>query len=428
MVLDSLAQPTFQVEDLPRPEMVRSGQYFLPRGWKSSTWKSSTDDRQKLSKPPSELSTSDLSSEDFETATSNFNNRVQLPDLSSEDFQTATSNSNKRVQLPERETQTKGAGSDAFSVYIKSLPSFLLTREEELVLGQRVQKLVHWEAILAELNESLEAKHGKGWTSLGRKATPTEWAKACGFESVSEFAKELKEVRDAKDAFIQSNLRLVVSIAKRWRGLSGSLTFLDLIQECTFGLVRAVEKFDPARGFKFATYATPWIKQACFRGFENKGHMIRVPTYIQQRLRELKKTEAAISINTGRMATQVELMEHMHLSKKQLTNLLQLRARGAAVAVDDLPEWQRDFTDSETLPGHVDFMKHDVADWLQTLPATEMELLRVRFGFGGSNPMTYEDIATHEGYDRRKVSNDIQRVLSKMRMQRQYHDLRDYID
>jgi RNA polymerase sigma factor (sigma-70 family) len=292
-------------------------------------------------------------------------------------------------------------------------------------------------------SQCLDVLGAYGLTSLGRKATMDEWAMAvrqrcddgrmdelaCGFEGVIEFDNAVRRGRDAKQALIMANLRLVVSIAKQWRHYSGSFTFLDLIQEGTFGLVKAIEKFDPEKGFRFATYATPLIQQALKTGIENKAHMVRLPMRMHRELRLLGKAFTEISTRTGRQATDGELMERLQITKEKLANLLIQRSTGLALSVDAFefdPAW-KPVNGVQPLPGRIDSMESEVDAWLQTLPSEDINLLQLRFGLGGAEAMSYREIADRLGISTGQAANWVKKVLTKMRGDNKYQELRKFI-
>jgi len=246
---------------------------------------------------------------------------------------------------------------------------------------------------------------------------------------VIEFHNAVRRGRDAKQALIMANLRLVVSIAKKWRHYSGSFTFLDLIQEGTFGLVKAIEKFDPEKGFRFATYATPLIQQALKTGIENKAHMVRLPMRMHRELRLLGKAFTEISTRTGRQPTDGELMERLQITKEKLANLLIQRSRGLALSVDAFefdPAW-KPVNGVQPLPGRIDSMESEVDAWLQTLPSEDINLLQLRFGLGGAGAMSYQEIADRLGISTGQAYQWVKKVLTKMRGDNKYQELSELI-
>jgi len=330
----------------------------------------------------------------------------------------------------------QGSGDDALTSYLKSLTLDPLTPDEEMVLMLRVQKLERWETKLKELEGPLpgftDEPGPHSWVTSGRKASLDEWAKACGFESLAEFQDELHRTRDAKKTFILSNLRLVVSIAKRYKDVSGSLTFLDLIQEGTFGLLSAIERFDPEKGFRFSTYAFPCIKSAVLTSIQNSARSIRVPISAQKAGAQLTRAITEFSQITGRPPTDVELMESMQVSEERLAMLQEQRDRRQPIAIEGMDTYRQSLKDSKPLPGEVDFLESDVNALLESLPPREMEMLRLRFGLGGVEAMTYQEIADRYNISPKRVAQIVNRAVFRLQqineVDFEYEDLRDYID
>jgi RNA polymerase primary sigma factor len=238
----------------------------------------------------------------------------------------------------------------------------------------------------------------------------------------------------AKARLVQSNLRLVVAVARRYSGATTSL--LDLIQEGNIGLIRAVEKFDYKRGFKFSTYATWWIRQAISRGLADQSRTIRVPVHVVEAMHRALRTQRAMFQAAGRNPTPEELAERLQLSPRRTQELLRLADEPVSL---DLPIGDGQgghladliIDDSNALPLEqvgLLMLHADVEILLGDLTDRERLVLRMRFGLAGGRTHTLEEVGAALGVTRERARQIESKALSRIRRMESLQSLRDYLD
>ena len=243
----------------------------------------------------------------------------------------------------------------------------------------------------------------------------------------------LLQANIAKRKLVQANLRLVVSIAKKYIGQG--VLFMDLVQEGSLGLIKAAEKFDYSKNFKFSTYATWWIKQTIIRAISNNSRTIRIPVHMTEKIRKYKKIYTTLSFEFGREPSDLEVAQRLGLTLKQVLTIKKSIIKEPisleTPVTDDLNvgDYIEDKSyHSPEIQTKNNALKGGIENMLSTLPEKEKKIVCCRFGINGETPKTLEQLGEIMGYSKERIRQLEDAALTKIRQKKELQHFRDFIE
>jgi RNA polymerase primary sigma factor len=306
---------------------------------------------------------------------------------------------------------TTDVNTDPIRGYLKEIgKTRLLTAREEVTLAKRMEAGNEAEERLREAGEALSA------------------------EETRRLKRQAADGRAARNHLVQANLRLVVSIARRYT--SGSMSLLDLVQEGNLGLIRAVEKFDYRRGFKFSTYATWWIRQAISRAIADQSRTIRIPVHMVETMNKVNRIRRELVHDLNREPTPEEIAEAAKMSAERVREILSLGQEPVSLQTPVGEEGETQLGDfiedvesvSPTEAASFTMLQENLREVLDSLPERERRVIELRFGLEDGKPRTLEEVGREFGVTRERIRQIENQTLERLREPQRAERLKGYLE
>jgi RNA polymerase nonessential primary-like sigma factor len=395
---------------------------------------------------------------------------VDDTDLSLEDIQDIQDEDIQDIEIAAADSQNLAANTnrrstDLVRLYLQEIGRVrLLGRDEEVSEAQKVQRYLRMRVLLAKAAKDGDAVivpylrlievQERLVSELGHRPSLERWAKTAGIElselkpTLSEGKKRWAEIAkltveeldsiqtqglQAKEHMIKANLRLVVSVAKKYQ--NRGLELLDLVQEGTLGLERAVEKFDPTKGYRFSTYAYWWIRQGITRAIATSSRTIRLPVHITEKLNKIKKAQRKISQEQGRTPTLEDLALELDMTPAQVREVLLRVPRSVSLETKvgkDKDTELGELLETDSITPEEMLMREslhkDLQHLLADLTSREREVILMRFGLSDGHPYSLAEIGRALDLSRERVRQIESKALQKLRQPKRRNLIRDYLE
>ena len=392
------------------------------------------------------------------------------PEITADDADAPADEDLEQLEMASSETErattsTKTRSTDLVRLYLQEIGRVrLLGRDEEVSEAQKVQRYLKLRILLSEAATQgdellahymrIDEAQERLTSELGHRPSMKRWANTAGIEehelkgalsqgkrrwaeTAQLTVKELEQIQtqglQAKEHMIKANLRLVVSVAKKYQ--NRGLELLDLVQEGTLGLERAVEKFDPTKGYRFSTYAYWWIRQGITRAIATSSRTIRLPVHITEKLNKIKKAQRKIAQEKGRTPTLEDLAVELEMTPAQVREVLLRVPRSVSletkVGKDKDTELGELLETDGVTPEEMlmrESLQRDLQNLLADLTTRERDVILMRFGLADGHPYSLAEIGRALDLSRERVRQIESKALQKLRQPKRRNLIRDYLE